>query len=381
MKKTILLVFIVPALLLFGCSKQFKTQYFGVEDEAIFAPKEFAETAEAVEKAKAGARSEYQYRKIEEAMEQGRLAAMTYWECHDEEARALLALARQSAHRAEMYHPQPPPPGVARTFATVAPPAPPESLSPDKPFAGVKTVPPGMILNSVYFPFDSAALTLTDPDQLKSQIGVMQSKTEYEIAGHTDNIGDPSYNQRLSERRARNLKTYLEKQGVASEKMIPTGYGEGGPAMPNETDTGRAKNRRAEIRVLPPVFPAPEIPSYSALPAGTTIEMVHFSFASNQLLPVYKTALDKTLEMLDGDTDLNLEVAGYADHTGPEDVNRRLSGKRAQIVADYLVKKGVDTRRIIVRAYGEADPFASNETVKGRSLNRRVEVKIQKPGR
>lgn len=379
MKKTILLACIVPAILLLGCGKQFKTQYFGVEDEAIFAPREFGQTAEAVEQAKAGARSEYQYRKIEEAMEQGRLAALTYWECHDEEAKALLALARQSAYRAEMYHPQPPPPGTARTLATVAPPAPPESLSPDKPFAGVKTVPPGMIFDTVYFPFDSAALAVTDPNPLDSEIRVMQSETEYEIAGHTDSVGDPAYNQRLSERRARSVKNYLAKQGVSSEKMIPVGYGEGGPAMPNDSEAGRAKNRRAEIRVLPPVFPTPELSSYSALPAGTTIEMIHFNFASNQLLPVYKTALDKTIEMLRGDSDLNLEVAGYADHTGPEDINRRLSGKRAQVVADYLVKKGLDSRRIRVRAYGEANPFASNDTVKGRSLNRRVEIKIQNP--
>ena len=367
----ILLIFSVAA-----CGKNRKTAYFGVEDEALIAPKEFGQTITAIEKAKTDARSDYQYRKIEEAMEKGRMASETYWECYDKEAKALLAHARQSAMEAEMFHPQPPPPMAARSVATLDPPASPESLSPDPPFAGVKTYSPEMVLDIVLFPYDSAALNA--PERLKTQARGMTPKTHYEIAGHADSAGDPVYNQQLSERRAEAVQRYLKKKGLPSDKLVPVGYGEGFPAETNETDEGRAKNRRTEIRVTPPVFSPPAQPAYASLPPGTTIGMIHFNFASNRLIPVSRNSLDQILVKLKTDPAVKLEVAGYADNIGNDDVNLRISRKRARIVADYLSRKGVPGNRMILRGFGELDPFAPNDTSEGRALNRRVEIRILK---
>jgi len=67
-------------------------------------------------------------------------------------------------------------------------------------------------------------------------------------------------------------------------------------------------------------------------------------------------------------------VCGYTDSTGSEDHNLKLSLKRAQAVADYLVARGLDKARLQIRGFGKDYPVESNGTAAGRALNRRTEV-------
>jgi outer membrane protein OmpA-like peptidoglycan-associated protein len=67
-------------------------------------------------------------------------------------------------------------------------------------------------------------------------------------------------------------------------------------------------------------------------------------------------------------------VCGYTDSTGSEEYNLKLSLKRAQAVADYLIARGVDKQRIQIRGFGKEYPEASNATAAGRASNRRTEV-------
>jgi len=71
------------------------------------------------------------------------------------------------------------------------------------------------------------------------------------IAGHTDSTGAADYNQQLSVNRARSVRDYLIGQGIVSERIHTTGYGETVPIASNETAAGRAQNRRVEIRLQP----------------------------------------------------------------------------------------------------------------------------------
>ncbi|MGM0451542.1 MAG: OmpA family protein [Thermodesulfobacteriota bacterium] len=376
MKHIFFFLLIAALLPIVSCSRSFQTQYFGVEDEAIVAPKEFKETMDVVERAKKEAAADYQYKKIEEAMKKGKLASTTYWECYDEEAKAVLARARQAAQRAEMYHPQPPPPDTARSSATVAPPAAESPDGPEKPDTGFASIPPVMILETVQFPFDAATPKKGETDELDKYAAMMQSASQFEIAGHADNRGDPGYNQRLSERRAQSVIERLKEKGADAAEMIPVGYGEGYPTASNQTEAGRKKNRRVEIRALPPVFETPAPPYYAAMSAGTAIAVVHFNFDSDQLLPAHKAALDHLADMLEKEPSVTLDVTGYTDNTGPAGANREISQQRARIVADYLAGNGVDNTRLSVSGQGEADPFAPNKTSHGRALNRRVELTI-----
>lgn len=69
-------------------------------------------------------------------------------------------------------------------------------------------------------------------------------------------------------------------------------------------------------------------------------------------------------------------IVGYTSHTGPQAFNQQLSEKRAQSVMKYLASKGVSNSRMQALGRGWNDPVASNATVEGRALNRRVEVYI-----
>ena len=70
-----------------------------------------------------------------------------------------------------------------------------------------------------------------------------------EIGGHTDNVGSNSYNQKLSEARAKSAVEYLVRKGISATRLQAKGYGESSPIATNETDPGRTKNRRVEMKV------------------------------------------------------------------------------------------------------------------------------------
>lgn len=76
-------------------------------------------------------------------------------------------------------------------------------------------------------------------------------KTVVEVAGHTDSTGSDSYNQSLSERRARSVASYLQSQQINPQRMITIGLGETMPVADNSTDAGRAQNRRVELTMVP----------------------------------------------------------------------------------------------------------------------------------
>ena len=75
--------------------------------------------------------------------------------------------------------------------------------------------------------------------------------TIVEINGHTDNIGSLSANQQVSDERARSVGAYLSAQGVQSVRMEMHGYNYQYPVASNDTEQGRALNRRVEIRLIP----------------------------------------------------------------------------------------------------------------------------------
>ena len=77
------------------------------------------------------------------------------------------------------------------------------------------------------------------------------NQTIVEVAGHTDSVGGDAVNQRLSEQRAASVGNYLIGQGLVRERFEIIGMGKNYPIADNNTDAGRALNRRVEIRVLP----------------------------------------------------------------------------------------------------------------------------------
>jgi outer membrane protein OmpA-like peptidoglycan-associated protein len=75
-------------------------------------------------------------------------------------------------------------------------------------------------------------------------------QVDLQVSGHTDITGNEQYNQVLSEQRAKAVADYLAEQGIASHRVSYIGYGSTRPVSNNETTTGRAANRRVEIKIL-----------------------------------------------------------------------------------------------------------------------------------
>lgn len=113
-------------------------------------------------------------------------------------------------------------------------------------------------------------------------------------------------------------------------------------------------------------------------------EGIKITFSSGILFDVdkaslkdqYKGELAQLATILNKYEDTNILLAGHTDSTGSDEYNLDLSRNRAQSVANYLTTQNVNPARFTTQGYGESDPIASNDTLEGRSQNRRVEVAI-----
>ena len=84
-----------------------------------------------------------------------------------------------------------------------------------------------------------------------AQVMINYPQTAILVEGHTDSTGSETYNQKLSERRARSVKSLLVQRGVPADRINILGYGESQPVATNATAEGRQMNRRVEIRINP----------------------------------------------------------------------------------------------------------------------------------
>lgn len=105
--------------------------------------------------------------------------------------------------------------------------------------------------DSLKFAFDSARLTADGRRVLDAAVAVIRDHpgVKLDLVGHTDSVGSTAYNQSLSERRARAAVEYLVSQGVPADQLRALGRGEAEPVASNDSDSGRARNRRVELIV------------------------------------------------------------------------------------------------------------------------------------
>jgi outer membrane protein OmpA-like peptidoglycan-associated protein len=106
---------------------------------------------------------------------------------------------------------------------------------------------------SVTFGFDKSDVQPQFYPVLDNVASTLQqyNQTVIEVAGHTDSVGSDSYNQQLSQRRAEAVANYLGSRGIMRDRMITVGAGKTRPIATNDTEEGRATNRRVEITLVP----------------------------------------------------------------------------------------------------------------------------------
>jgi outer membrane protein OmpA-like peptidoglycan-associated protein len=112
--------------------------------------------------------------------------------------------------------------------------------------------PKTFVLDNVEFDFGKATLRAEAYKTLDDLADFLQRKSDQkiEIGGHTDNVGTETKNKILSLERAKSIVTYLISKGISAERLTSKGYGSMEPIEENNTEAGRQKNRRTEVKIL-----------------------------------------------------------------------------------------------------------------------------------
>jgi flagellar motor protein MotB len=120
------------------------------------------------------------------------------------------------------------------------------------PVSSSDSIPGPVVLENVLFEHNSADLkpgSYTELNKLKDFLN-QNPNLKIEIRGHTDNSGSSEYNLQLSNARANSVLEYLVIEGIERSRMKATGFGETSPIDNNETESGRANNRRTEFMII-----------------------------------------------------------------------------------------------------------------------------------
>jgi len=129
-----------------------------------------------------------------------------------------------------------------------------EEIKNEVPGAKVERVGEGIVVefsNKILFGFDQAELSSAAQSSLDELVTILDKypNTDIEIQGHTDDTGTDTYNQGLSERRATAVSKYLRNKGIKKARLTIKGFGESAPKYANDSEDGRANNRRVEFLI------------------------------------------------------------------------------------------------------------------------------------
>jgi outer membrane protein OmpA-like peptidoglycan-associated protein/tetratricopeptide (TPR) repeat protein len=109
-----------------------------------------------------------------------------------------------------------------------------------------------IVLKNIFFDSGQSTIRLESTAELLKLADFLKKNpsVRIEISGHTDNIGDETLNQKLSEMRAKTVVNFLVQNGVSASRLVAKGYGSTQPVAVNTTEEGRQKNRRTEMKIL-----------------------------------------------------------------------------------------------------------------------------------
>jgi outer membrane protein OmpA-like peptidoglycan-associated protein len=111
-------------------------------------------------------------------------------------------------------------------------------------------------------------------------------------------------------------------------------------------------------------------------PKTFTLNSIQFETGKADLKASSYTLLDDLVEIMTLKPTMKILIGGHTDSDGDDAANLVLSQKRADAVKNYLISKGINSKRIIAIGYGETKPVADNSTTEGKAKNRRTEIKI-----
>ncbi|MGQ0587259.1 MAG: OmpA family protein [Gammaproteobacteria bacterium] len=170
--------------------------------------------------------------------------------------------------------------------------------------------------------------------------------------------------------------------------LVPLGRLPGEPAPPGEDVPVEAQDEAPPADAGSEAQPGCHEPgpgeaiSLEGCATGEAVVLrgVNFETGSSRLTADAKVILNQVADSLAAAPHISVEIGGHTDAQGSDSFTLKLSERRAQAVRDYLASRGIDAVRLAAKGYGETQPVDSNETVDGRELNRRVEMKVLEGG-
>jgi outer membrane protein OmpA-like peptidoglycan-associated protein len=231
--------------------------------------------------------------------------------------------------------------------------------------------------------------------------------SKFNIAGHTDGDGTNEKNLRLSKLRSKTVARYLtEFKGIPETSIFSEWFGEEKPIASNETEEGKQRNRRVEIKLVDSRFdagasnnqikketiaavetkpqpttslPAKEEPKVVKTPKEELEEIgqnIRFKTGTDSLSKGQKRNIDKINVILKENPAMKVKIEAHTDNLKYNVDNKTLSENRAKAILEALKNAGVDVSRVSIEGFGDTKPVDNNDSETGRDKNRRIEIKV-----
>ena len=201
-------------------------------------------------------------------------------------------------------------------------------------------------------------------------------KTTAVIEGHSDDVGTPELNMKLSKQRAESVVNYLvEGLKIAPNRLTAVGYGETRPIADNSTEEGKRQNRRIDAVIAC----VSDIEGLKVKPARVTMALeMEFDRNKADVKSEYAGELSRVATYLKDNPTASATVEGHTDNLqATPEMAMKISQLRAQNVVNYLVEKlGVSRQQLATSAFGESRRVAYNTSAEGERENRRVNIII-----
>ena len=194
------------------------------------------------------------------------------------------------------------------------------------------------------------------------------------IEGHSDNVGTPEHNLKLSQGRADNVVRYLiENSHISPERLSAVGYGDTRPLVENDSELGRRMNRRIDAIIAC----ATDVAGLTVLsPRLTMASQIEFDQNKADLKPEFDNELSKVAYLMKVNPLVTASVEGHAgNQLGSPEFSLEISRQRAQNVVDTLIEKfNIDRSRLTVAGFGQSRRVTYSTSLDGSQENRRVNI-------
>lgn len=222
-----------------------------------------------------------------------------------------------------------------------------------------------------------------------------------EVGCHTDYRGNSEYNAKLTEHRAKSAVYYLLENGMIDPKrLMPKGYGESEPIIPEDSIVGMETkeameyahytNRRTEFKILSTEYtPSPFFStSDTYFTEGAILRNydIRWDLAKSTLQDTSYYFLDQMVDFMNAHSNTVLDVGVHTDSRGSDMYSIRLEQNRAESITDYMIAEGIAPDRLIPKGYGESQLLISDKEIAkmatqeekemAHQTNRRTEFKI-----